>query len=237
VAMLDKVLDRNKVLKVEICTFKGRALLTATTHFTFPRGTITKDEGHRFEPNDSVIIKGKGLPVFARNASVVVIAHTKAGDRFSFPGHVAVSTEVQLNVTLSQVEAELLPDRRRFYKVNAEIPCVVTSITRGETHVAPDSPLPFLIGDINIGGIFLKHNELVELKKEDIVAVLVSDVSGDTELTAKVLRVVTTDTGSIKGYGCEFLFINKSQEEILANFINKLQRERRALEKAEASAL
>jgi len=230
--VLDKVLDKDKVLKVEICTFKGRVLLTVTKNFSFPQNVVRDDS--RFEPNDHVFIKGKNLPVFARNASVVIIAHTRAGDRFSFPGHVAVSTEVQLNVRISQVEAELLPDRRRFYKVSAEIPCVVSTITRGENNASPDPPLEFIIEDINIGGIFLKHSERVELKEEDSLAVLVSDVSGDTEFVAKILRVVKTPEGVIKGYGCQFLFLNARQEEAVAGFINKLQLDQRKLEKAEA---
>jgi c-di-GMP-binding flagellar brake protein YcgR len=234
VPVLDKVLDKDKVIKVDVCTFKGRALLSVSKNYTFPQ-QIVKENSH-FTPNDSVFIKGKNLPVFARNASVIIVAHTRAGDRFSFPGHIAVSTEAQLNITISQVEAELLPDRRRFYKVAMEIPCLLTSITRLENHVAVEPPIPGIILDINIGGIFLQNNRQVVLKQEDIVAVVLKDASGTSmELVSKVLRVKTTPEGEINGYGCCFLFLNSRQEEVVARFINQLQIEQRALERAETA--
>jgi c-di-GMP-binding flagellar brake protein YcgR len=232
--VLDKLLDKGKVIKLEICTFKGRVLLTVSKNYTFPQKIVNENE--RFSPNESVFIKGRNLPVFARNASIVVIAHTRAGERFSFPGHIAVSTESQLNISINQVEAELLPDRRRFYKVAQEIPCVITSITRSERHVAIDPPLPAIISDINIGGIFIKGSKRVELKKEDTLAVIMTNAGGaETELVAKILRVATSPEGEITGYGCQFLFLNSGQEEAMGRLINKLQIEQRALERAETA--
>jgi c-di-GMP-binding flagellar brake protein YcgR len=232
--VLDKVLDKDKVVKIEICTFKGRVLLTVSKNYTFPQQIVKEDS--RFTPNDNVFIKGKNLPVFARNASVVIVAHTRAGDRYSFPGHIAVSTDYQLNISINQVQAELLPDRRRFYKVAVEIPCVLTSITRLDKLVTIDPPIEGTILDINIGGIFLAGNRQVVLKQEDTVAVIITNASGeDTELVSKVLRVKTASDGSIEGYGCCFLFLNSRQEENVARFINQLQIEQRALERAEAA--
>ncbi|MCL2696918.1 MAG: PilZ domain-containing protein [Oscillospiraceae bacterium] len=233
--VLDKVLDKNKVVKIEICTSKGRALLTLTKNFTFPQSVVREDE--RFKPNETILIKGKNLPVFARNASVAVIAHTRAGDRFSLPGHIAVSTEYQLNITLNQVEAELIPDRRRFYKIAMEIPCVLTSITRGKKHVDVDPHIPFIIQDINIGGVFLAAGEMVELQRDDMAALVITEALGNMEFVAKVLRVVTTDEGQIKGYGCSFLFMNARQEEVIAKYINQIQMRRRAEELAEAAEI
>jgi hypothetical protein len=233
--VLDKVLDKNKVIKIEVCTSKGRALLTLTKNFMFPQ-SIVQDTG-RFKPNESVFIKGKNLPVFARNASVSVIAHTRAGDRFSLPGHIAVSTDVQLNITLNQVEAELIPDRRRFYKIAMEIPCILTSITRGTKHVAVEPPINFIIQDINIGGVFVASSEQVELKKDDTMDLVINEVLGDTEFVAKVLRVKTDDDGKATGYGCSFLFMNARQEEIIAKYINEVQMKQRAQEKAEADEI
>jgi len=229
------VLDKNKVIKLEVCTSKGKALLTLTKNFTFPQKLVSDNE--RFEPNQSVFIKGKKLPVFARNASVRVIAHTRGGDRYSFPAHIAASTDFQLNITLSQVQAELLPDRRRYYKVEEQIPCFITSITRGDKHVDCDPPLAFVIQDINIGGVFLGGSEQVELRKDDTLAIVVKEGLGNTEFVSKILRVVTKDEGQIIGYGCCFLFINARQEEVVAKFINKLQVKRIATERAEAAEI
>ncbi|MCL2637714.1 MAG: PilZ domain-containing protein [Oscillospiraceae bacterium] len=229
------VLDKDKVIKLEICTSKGRALLTLTKNFMFPQSIVRENE--RFKPNETVLIKGKNLPVFARNASITVIAHTRAGDRFNLPGHIAVSTEVQLNITLTQVEAELIPDRRRFYKIAMEIPCVLTSITRGTKHVDVDPHIPFVIQDINIGGVFLGNSEQVELKRDDMAALVITEGLGNMEFVAKVLRVKKDDDDIVLGYGCSFLFMNARQEELVAKYINEIQLKQRALEKAEADEI
>jgi hypothetical protein len=220
---------------IEICTSKGRALLTVTKGFSFPQSIVQENE--RFKPNEIVIIRGKNLPVFARNASVSVIAHTRAGERFNLPAHIAVSTDVQLNLTLNQVEAELIPDRRRFYKISMEIPCVLTSITRGTKYVDVDPNIPFVIQDINIGGVFLGASEQVTLQREDMAAIVITEVLGNMEFVAKVLRVVTAEDGQVKGYGCSFLFMNARQEEVVAKYINQIQMKRRAEEKAEADEI
>ncbi|MDR2558262.1 MAG: PilZ domain-containing protein [Oscillospiraceae bacterium] len=233
--VLDKVLDKNKVIKIEICTFKGRALLTLTKNFTFPQSIVKEDE--RFKPNETILIKGKNLPVFARNASVSVIAHTRAGERFSLPAHIAVSTEQQLNLTLNQVEAELMPDRRRFYKIALEIPCMLTSITRGAKYVDLDPHIPFIIQDINIGGVFLGASDMVELQKDDVTALVITEVVGGMEFVAKVLRVKTNDSGKAIGYGCSFLFMNARQEEVVAKYINQVQMRKRAEELAGADEI
>jgi hypothetical protein len=233
--VLDKVLDKDKVIKIEVCTFKGRALLTLTKGFSFPQSIVKENE--RFKPNETILIKGKNLPVFARNASVSVIAHTRAGDRFSLPAHIAVSTEAQLNITLNQVDAELIPDRRRFYKIAMEIPCMLTSITRGTKHVDVDPHIPFVIQDINIGGVFLGTSEQVVLQRDDMAALVITEGMGNTEFVAKVLRVKMDDNGSVDGYGCSFLFMNARQEEVVAKYINQIQMRRRAEEKAEADEI
>jgi L-alanine-DL-glutamate epimerase-like enolase superfamily enzyme len=93
-----------------------------------------------------------------------------------------------------------------------------------------------MIQDINIGGVFLGGSELVELKKEDILAIVVKEGMGNTEFVAKILRVVTRDE-KITGYGCCFLFVNARQEEVVAKFINKLQVHRIATERAEAAEI
>jgi c-di-GMP-binding flagellar brake protein YcgR len=99
-----------------------------------------------------------------------------------------------------------------------------------------EPPVKSVIGDINIGGIFLKANPQVEFIKDDQLAIVLSDVSGDTEMTSKVLRVQTSPEGKIGGYGCCFLFLNARQEEVIARFIHNLQIERRKEEKEEENA-
>jgi len=228
------VFDKDKVKKLEVCTVRGKVLLSLDKNFSFPKSIVKEEKQFgRFAADQVIIIKGKNLPVFARGAEISVIAHTKAGDRFSYRGKINVSTEGQLNVSIRQDTSQLLEERRRFYKLNTEIPCMLTSVTRGDRYVALDPPVNSLIGDINIGGVFLNSNEQVEFQKEDHVTVLLTDSTGDTELTSKVLRVQTTPEGKINGYGCCFLFLNARQEEVIARLIHRIQVDRRVQERDE----
>jgi len=227
------MIDKDKVVKLDLCTLKGAILLTVTKNYTFPF-KIGEDE--ETAESQSVIVKDKSgrLPVFARNAPIRLIAHTKSGDRISYPGRIELSMESQLNVYLRTNASEVMEDRRRFYKVAEKIPCNITVITRGEKATALNPPLEFIILDINIGGIFIEHNKQVELKQEDTITVEIPEVCKETAFISKVLRVVTTPDGVIKGYGCQFPYLSTGQEELLSGFINKLQLERRKLERAEA---
>lgn len=232
--MLSRMIDKAKVIKLEICTLKGTLLLTVTKNYTFP--FRINDDGKPPE-NQTIIIKGKNLPVFARNAPVRVIAYTRAGERISYPARIDMSMETQLNIYLRISASEELDDRRRFFKISEEIKCMVISVTRGEAHTDLEPPLPFLIGDINIGGVFLNPNPQIEFANEDTIEIMLEDQRGKAQLTAKVLRVQRRPdeqgTEQITGYGCSFLFLNARQEEIIAGFVNKIQMERRRLELSE----
>jgi hypothetical protein len=228
------VFDKNKVIKLEICTIKGIVLLSLDKNFSFPNSIVKEEKQFgRFEADQSIIIKGKELPVLARGAEISVIAHTRAGDRFNYRGKINMSTEFQLNLSIRQDTSELLEERRRFYKLNTEIPCVLTSVARGDRYVALDPPVDSLIADINIGGVFLKSNPQVEFKTEDHITIVLADSTGETELTSKVLRVQTSPEGVIGGYGCCFLFLNARQEEVIARLIHRIQVDRRNQERDE----
>jgi hypothetical protein len=228
------VFDKNKVTKLEVYTLKGQMLLLLDKNFSFPTNVVKEEKQFgRFEPNQSVFIRGKNLPVFARNAEVSVVAHTRSGDRFGYRGRIDMSTEFQLNISLRQDTEAQLEDRRRFYKINAELSCMLTSVTRDDRHILLEPAVKSIITDINIGGIFMKSNTQVEFKRDDKVAVVLSEVSGDTELTADILRVATDSEGKITGYGCAFLFLNARQEEVIARFVHKTQINRRIEEKDE----
>ncbi|MCL2107921.1 MAG: PilZ domain-containing protein [Oscillospiraceae bacterium] len=228
--MLGRLLEKTKVVKLEICTLKGKILLTVSKNYTFPFKLTDTDRYGRSDTGQTVIIKDKNLPVFARNAPVKVVAHTRSGDRVSYPGRVDMSMERQLNIYLRTEAAETLDERRRFYKIAEEIPCLVVSIMREDILTDFEEPISFMIGDINIGGVFLNANARVEFSEQDAIEIILNSPVGETRLTAKVLRVQRTPEGEIKGYGCCFLFLNSGQEEAVAGFINKIQMDRRKLE-------
>ncbi|MCL1823433.1 MAG: PilZ domain-containing protein [Oscillospiraceae bacterium] len=225
------MLDKDKVIKLEVCTLRGHVLLTVSKGFLFPR-SIVKDESED-KDHQVAMIKGKNLPVFARGAPINTVAYTRAGDRFNFPGYIMLSTEYQLNVNLRSTAAEKLPDRRRYYKIAAEIPGSLTSITRQEKYIAIEPSVPVVIQDINIGGIFLGACEELELNLDDIISVVLTDVSGETELVSKVLRIKSSPEGDIEGYGCCFVYLNTRQEEVIARFIHMQQIKQRAKEREE----
>jgi len=228
------VLAKEKIVKLEVCTTRGNILLTITKNYSFPQKLI---EERGIEEVQTVMVKGKNLPVFTTGAFVNVVSYTKSGDRVNYPSRIDLSTELQLNITLQTEHSKKLEDRRRYYKVSAEIACRVTSVTRGENHLELDPPLESVIQDINVGGVFIKANDRVELKTEDVAAIVIGGVMGEeAEIVIKVLRVQMTPEGQAVGYGCCFLYLNSHQEEIIAKYINKIQIEQRALEREEKRA-
>ncbi|MCL2077160.1 MAG: PilZ domain-containing protein [Oscillospiraceae bacterium] len=225
------MLDKVKVIKLEICTLKGQILLTATKNYTFPLNLI---DSNIAESNQTIIIKGKNLPVLAKGAPVDAVIYTKAGDRIKYPAVIEVSTGFQLNVSLRVRDSNVLEERRRYYKVAAELPCLFTSITRDGKLFSINPPFPATILDINVGGVFLKADENLELFAGDIVEIVLEDPTGDAELASEILRVQRSPEGVVSGYGCRFLYLNTRLEEILAGFINRLQIQKRAIERAAA---
>ena len=213
------MLKRDKIIKVEITTVSGTVIISAgTKQFTIPQ--ITGPDGLT---DTIVMIKGRNLPEINADSAVYVITFMRNGDRIRYPGRVTLSTDLQFNVKLRMGSQKVMEERRRFYKVSADIPCSITFVTRGDEIVYFREPAKTIIRDFNLGGVFIYAAEGIDFQKGDKFMLIIELMNEKIEIITQVLRVQTDPAGQVTGYGCKFENVDKKQEEIFARFVNKIQ--------------
>ena len=84
-----------------------------------------------YDLNDNIIdnmlmIKGRKMPEIDTSQYVYVIARMRDGDRYRYKTNVSVSTDRQLNVILRPDKAELLEERRRYFKIKTNERAFIT---------------------------------------------------------------------------------------------------------------
>lgn len=136
----------------EITSLDGERLMYAESNFDFPI---------MYDLNDNIIdnmlmIKGRKMPEIDTSQYVYVIASMRDGDRYRYKTNVSVSTDRQLNVILRPDKAELLEERRRYFKIKTNERAFITlRMQEGDDKPVPlDPPAEIYIKDINVGGVF-----------------------------------------------------------------------------------
>lgn len=213
----------SKIIKVEVLDEKGALLVASEKNFVVPK-SLSSDEA------PIVMIKGRDLPELDHNKIVSVVTTAKSGDRIKYTGAVSVSLETQLNVQLIlSSDSKLLEERRRYFKIKISEPGKALFYVRDEKNVRFDEPVPIMVMDINVGGVFMACDPgTVEFMIEDLICVEIY-LFPDYPLNAavRVLRVQRDHEGSIIGYGCEFQGLTAAQEDYIGRFIYKSQSEQR----------
>jgi c-di-GMP-binding flagellar brake protein YcgR len=215
-----------QIKNIQVFDKNERLILDFSKNFFFP----AKQYGDKVV-DDVLTLRGKKLPEFAPADTVDVIINTKSGERIKYYCYVGFSDKKRLDLRLNVGQARQLEDKRRFYKIKAEINCRVTDAIRGEESVTFQPNLYGRIQDINIGGVFISVDANVHFEKSDIITI--SAVLGTQKLNAiaQILRIQTDQTGEITGYGCAFVDIKSHQEEIISSYITRVQIEERQLER------
>lgn len=208
----------------EITSLDGQRLYYTDSNFDFPL---------MYDSDDNVIdnmlmIKGKRLPELSCSDYVYVVATMRGGDRYRYKTAISVSTEFQINVILRPDKAELLEERRRYFKIKTNERAFITLRTQEDDEKPNplDPPAEICIRDINVGGVFFvcADNRRSFAKGDKLMMVL--NLSGTRmELGAEVLREQkTADNEETQvGYGCRFTGVSRSQEETISRYIYKLQ--------------
>lgn len=223
------MLDPDKIIKIDICTMNGNLLLSVGGNFSFPKKFV---DGRMVD--NVMMVKGKNLPVFASGAMVNAIVFLRSGDRVSYKTTIDISTDFQLNLTLDQSRAQLLEERRRYFKMVTENPCKILSFNRGDEMEEFDPTLTGIIKNINLGGVFLAVDDDTPVGRfniEDVLCIVTNMADTRMELFIKILRKQITQQGELMGYGCCFLMLNSKQEALVSKYINRLQLEKRAQER------
>ncbi|MCM1334083.1 MAG: PilZ domain-containing protein [Bacteroides sp.] len=219
------MLDRDRIIKVELTSAAGEILIRADRdQLSYPKMFVND------MPSDNiVIIKGKDLPTLSLGQSVFLVAYMKSGDRVRYGGSIGLSLPHQTNVRLIGDLGTVMPERRRYFKVDTDLNCIVNGFTRAGEEYEYEIPLAAVIRNISIGGIFLMCTN----QKFSIGDTLYVNFKVEGELIrveARVLREQRGEDGGIEGYGCQFINTDASLEEQFAKLVNDIQLKRRGEE-------
>ena len=215
------MLSRERILKLDILTPDDTKILTANNkQFSVP--IVTNNVTGQAET--MLIVKGRDIPEVDRNTEVSVITYMRSGERVRYPGFVSLSTEFQLNLLLRTARAQVMEERRRYYKVDADIECIINEIVRAERRVPMTGPAVAKIKDMNIGGVFIALCD-VEMQKYDRLRLNIEMEGKMLDVIAEIIRVQFNAAGDPVGYGCRFLNVPPYVEEIFARFVFNVQLE------------
>ncbi|MCM1054988.1 MAG: PilZ domain-containing protein [Bacteroides sp.] len=212
------MLSREAILKLDILTpdeTHARIISATGKQVTLQNSTTGRTDR-------LLIIKGRGLPEVETGNSVDVIVQMKSGERVKYPSYVTVSTDYQLNVVMKTASSHIMEERRRYYKVDADINCIINAVERGGSRITQVTPPVAQIKDLNIGGIFLCICE-EPLQKADILTLTIMMDQKNVDITAEIIRVQTNAAGDVTGYGCRFLNLTPAIEETFAKYVFKVQ--------------
>lgn len=217
------MLSREKILKIDIVTPEEVRILSANNkQFSIQ----TLDNGTYSQSSDNLlIIKGRGLPEIEYNAEVFVITSMRNGQRIKYPAYVSMSSEMQLNLVVRIHSGELLKERRRYFKIEANIPCVINMVERNGNRTVLESPYLTKIKNINIGGVFLCMCTEENLRVDDKLMLSLDLYDRIVDVEAIILRAQTNAAGDLEGYGCQFINTPRAIEDVISGYIVKLQLE------------
>ena len=216
------MIDKSGITSVRVTALDGKLLLeTDSEHFSFPRMFI-----HNMPVTNIIMIKMKDLPDFEADSGVYVIAYMKNGDRVRYMGRVKLSLENQLNIQIRDEYGTVMEERRRYFKVQSELRCVISGYERDNTVYEFDSPILSTIKNVSIGGVFIAKTD-VTFRKDDILLLNFRVGTEVVGAVVKVLRLQLFPDGSLEGYGCEFANVDKRMEELLARLVYDIQLKQR----------
>ena len=220
------MLNINRIVKVQVNAMNGQLIVEADSEqLSFPRLFVND-----VPVNNIMMIKGKGFPEIDSDVGVYVIAYMKNGDRVQYVGRVKMSLDNQLNVQIRDDYGTLMEERRRFFKVQSDIKCVISGVERDGTLYEYDIPIISRIKNLSIGGVFIEGTD-PPFCKDDLLLInfkVTEDVVG---AMAKVLRLQLDADGGLLGYGCEFANVDQRQEGLLAKSVYEIQLKQRQLQR------
>ncbi len=209
------MLDKRKIIKVEVYTFKKGLILSS---YVF---NVYKEELHN-KMQYQIVIKGIDIPSIDKGTQVQVVFYYINGDRVKYDTTVDVCTEFQLNVTVGE-NSTLLEERRRYYKIDTDLNATIALMTRNGEVTVFEQTVFARFKNINIGGVFMECN--YEFEVNDIIVLSFKVLKKELNLNTKILRIHKNEK-EIEGYGCSFLSLKPTQEELLARYVQQTQLDR-----------
>ena len=190
-------------------------------NFSFPRMFI-----HNMPVNNIIMIKGKGLPELPADIGLYVIAFMRNGDRIRYIGRVKMSFGNQINIQLRDENGTVMEERRRYFKVQSDLRCVISGYEREGTVYEYDTPILTHIRNVSIGGVFMEGTD-PPYRKDDLLLINFRVGSEVVGAVVKVLRLQLYSDGQLEGYGCEFNNVDQKMEGLLAKLVYDIQLQQR----------
>ncbi len=212
------MLSKERIVKLDIFTPDNTKILSLTNK------QFLLQEASR-DSDTMLLVKGRELPEIVRNTPLFVVTSVKSGERLKYSSYVTVSTKNQLNILIHSGDGRVMEERRRYYKIDADLDCIINFLDRGEERITFEKPLIGRIKDLSIGGIFLCSCK-EELQKGDLLMLTIILGQDMVNITAEILRIQKNAAGDVTGYGCRFVNISPNLEEIFAKYVFKLQLEK-----------
>ncbi|MBQ9383737.1 MAG: PilZ domain-containing protein [Ruminiclostridium sp.] len=212
------MIDKTGIVKVRVTAVDGKLLFEADEeHFSFPRMYI-----NNMPVNNIIMIKGKELPELPADTGLYVIAFMRSGDRVRYIGRVKMSLDNQINIQIRDEYGTIMEERRRYFKVDSDLRCVISGYEREGTVYEFDSPILSRIKNVSIGGAFLEGTDPPFRKGDNLL--LNFKVGGEVVgAVVTVLRIQLFSNGSLEGYGCQFSNVDQKMEGLLARLVYEIQ--------------
>ncbi len=173
--------------------------------------------------DDRMILRGENFDLIPHQSIVDVVGYSEKGV-LVMCGKVTLSTRMQVNIDI--IKSDDLQDRRKYLKVKtSKKGRVVQAFSMGKSKKPYDIDERIETRDISLGGVCFYSNKTF-LKKQKI-SLEFDFLRLGRNLEAEVLRRVK---GEFRGsyrykYGCRFLKINYKEEQVICEYVFRVQLE------------
>lgn len=205
------MLNKDKIIRAEIFDTGGK-LIVSTVLLEFPKDFFN------IRNTEFVVFKGINIPPVKMGEDVDVVFYYLNGTRIKYATTIDLATDMQVNVHIGS-NYTVLEERRRYYKTEINTIGKVTSYKRDDEEVVFEEPIFVRVKNINIGGVFLISNYEFIVGDLLTLSILEETINVKTE----IIRIQIDSGGDRAGYGCRFLDVPLTDEEILSRYINKCQ--------------
>ncbi len=155
----------------------------------------------------------------------VNVIFTFVGDtRTQYSAVVNICTSFQINAVLSS-ESEQLEEKRRYFKLKVDIPAKIVFDNKDDETEKPQLAHA-MVKDINLGGVFLITEFNFQINDKFILMINLDDEILEIPTTILRIQEIKKTPSVCLGYGCSFINVKPFQEQKIAQYINKVEKNR-----------
>lgn len=181
------------------------------------RGKITETEGNTLKVTD----RSGGIVPLSFNTQVKINVFNSKTGFCVLVGNVLTSTESEVKITdvISLVEHE----RRQFFRVDLKTHTnAYIANTLVEANVA--EPMDIVVTDLSLSGVRIETK--TELKIGSTIWIEFNNIRNKNYLwQCSVVRIVEYEQLDVFHYGCQFIFEDSKENDVLCSYLFQKQRE------------